>query len=140
MILNIKMVSLSRYLGILITMFAFVTSNVALNEVHAAKPHIAMENPTEVARAEHQHHQKQQITDTRALEKGAESSGKHHADDSASGCCAFACGGAVVSSHAPDLLPSAVLSRMPILVSESIRATKQSPHDRPPRSIESFAG
>lgn len=138
MLFTPHMASFARYIMILITTLAFVTSNVALGAVHAANPsHLGS---TVKDATDHQHHTDQKIAAADSLDADASSSSKHHSDNSASGCCAFACGGAVVSSHTPDFLPSAVLSRMPILVSDSIRATKQSPHDRPPRSIEYLAG
>ena len=133
-----------RYFVILITTLAFVTSNVALSAVHAAKPphhgisHGAMGSTTKDG-PKHQHHANQQIVAADSLDADTGSS-KHHSDNSASGCCAFACGGAVISSHVPDFLPSVVASRMPIRVSDSVRATDLSPYDRPPRPIESLTG
>ena len=134
------MVSFARYIMILIITLVFVTSNVALSAVHATKPshlgtsHSAVGSTAKDA-IEHQHHAHQQT----ALDGDARSANKHHSDNSASGCCAFACGGAVISSQVPNLLPLVVASRMRIRVSDSVRATDQSPHDRPPRPIESLA-
>lgn len=139
------MESFVRYIVILITTLAFVTSNLALSAVHAAKPyhvgvsHSAWDNTAKGTTEHHQHHADQKMAAADPFDIGTSSS-KHHSDNSASGCCAFACGGAVISAQAPDLLPLALLSRLPLMLADSVRVADRPPHDRPPRTIEYLAG
>lgn len=139
--LRTRMVSFVRYAIVLIATLAFITSNVVLNGVHAAKPaHSHGQMSRSVSNAtQHQHDLNLQALDGDSDVNGT-SSQEHHPENSASGCCSFACGGAVIASPVPDLLPLALLSRLPLMLADSIRVADRPPHDRPPRTTESLAG
>lgn len=136
------MVSFVRYAIVLIATLAFITSNVVLNGVHAAKPaHSHGQKSSSVSdAAQHQHDLNHQALVGDSIDVNGTSSQEHHPENSVSGCCSFACGGAVISASVPDFLPSALLSQLPLLLADSIRAADRPPHDRPPRTTESLVG